>query len=492
MNSQRFTQLASQAQAGDKASLEQLLLLAYTPVSYQCRKLLQNDQSAKNITKKILKQIPARLETLKNPELFENWLGSLTAKQCMQALHQQTSEQTAQSKQPHIPGDHLDEREMAMVVDQIVDTLPDGPRICLTLYCCCKIPAGNIAKVTGFAEADIKTHLSQAQAHINAELKKLAQQGIRFASVTSIPELLQMAMYTPRNPKAAAALVGGILGKKETPVPVPKRKQSTPAGLKIAVAVVLGLLVLMMGLIVFLERNRQAALDAEETAVTTEVTTLPAETTISTTAAETTVETTMETTVETTVETTAETTEETTEATTLPTTEPAPQAQPLQGSQTATGGTNTGATTGSKPSSTTGGSTSSGTSGNTSTSAGGNHTHSYQDAGPIGVTPAGCETPGTRLKICFVCGDQVRYVDEAGLPAHGHNYSSKVKEPTEGREGFTIHTCTRCGKTYMDNYVPKLPAATQPPVTQAPAAPEPEVSPEVTPDPAPEAAPESE
>ena len=50
MNSQRFAQLASQAQAGDKSSLEQLLRLAYTPVFYQCHKLLQNDSAANLLT----------------------------------------------------------------------------------------------------------------------------------------------------------------------------------------------------------------------------------------------------------------------------------------------------------------------------------------------------------------------------------------------------------------------------------------------------------
>lgn len=295
-----------------------------------------------------------------------------------------------------------------------------------------------------------------------------------------------MVMYTPRNPKAAAALVDSLLGKQAAPVSVPRRKQPAPVGLKIAVAVVSALLVLMMGLIFFLERNRQATIDAEETAVTTEVTTLPAETTVSTTTAETA----LETTTETTVETTAETTEETTEATTEATTEPVSQAKPSQSSQAAAKGGNSSSTAGGNTSSAAGGNASTNASGNASS--GTNHVHSYQDAGPIGVNPAGCESPGSRLKICFVCGDQVRYVDEAGLPPHGHSYSSTVKAPTEGREGFTIHTCTRCGKTYMDNYVPKLPAATQPPETQAPPAPEPEATPEVTPDPVPEAAPESE
>ena len=64
-----------------------------------------------------------------------------------------------------------------MVVDQIVDTLPDGPRICITLYCCCGIPANGIARLTGFTESAVKTHLGRAQALINGRLQKMYQQG---------------------------------------------------------------------------------------------------------------------------------------------------------------------------------------------------------------------------------------------------------------------------------------------------------------------------
>lgn len=474
MHRKQFAELASRAQTGDKASLEKLLLLAYSPVTYQCRKLLQNDQAVEKLSKEILQRIPSQLHNLNNPALFERWLGNLTAKHCMRALRKETFQKNPSSKKLHIPGESLDERKTALVVDQIVDALPDKLRICITLYCC-KIPVSGIARLTDFAESDVKKYLSQAQSLVNAQMEKLAAHGVQFAAVTSLPDLLQIAMYAPKNRKAASAVVGSILGKQAAAVPVPKQAGISPV-LKIAVVAASVLLVLLLGMIFVLERNRQEVPATENSTAATEATTIPTETTLCTTTAETT----LETTVETTVETTAETTAETTEATTTPTTEPAPQPQ---GNQTTSGASTSGSTTGSKPSASTSGNTTSGTAGNTSTSAGGNHVHSYQDAGPIGVNPAGCESPGSRLKICFVCGDQVRYVDEAGLPPHGHSYSSKVKAPTEGSEGFTIHTCTRCGKTYMDNYVPKLT-----PATQAPSAPEPEV----TPNPVPEAAPESE
>lgn len=483
MHRKQFAELASRAQSGDNTSLEKLLLLAYSPVVYQCRKLLQNDQAAEKLAKEILQRIPSQLHNLNNPALFEQWLGNLTAKHCMRALRKEATQKNPSSQKLHIPGKSLDEPETALVVDQIVDALPDKLRICITLYCC-KIPVNGIARLTDFAESDVKKYLSQAQTLVNAQMEKLAAHGVQFAAVTSLPDLLQIAMYTPKSRKSASAVVGGILGKQAAAAPVPKQAGTAPV-LKIAVVTASVLLVLLLGMIFFLERNRQETLATENTTAATDATTIPTETTLCTTTAETTLETTTETTVETTVETTTETTEATTETITAPTTEPAPQVP--QSSQT-TSGSSTGSTTGSKPSSSNDGNAASGSAGNTSTSAGGNHVHSYQDAGPIGVNPAGCESPGSRLKICFVCGDKVRYVDEVGLPPHGHSYSSKVKAPTEGSEGFTIHTCTRCGKTYMDNYVPKLPAATQAPATQAPPAPEPEAAP----NPAPDAAPESE
>ena len=36
--------------------------------------------------------------------------------------------------------------------------------------------------------------------------------------------------------------------------------------------------------------------------------------------------------------------------------------------------------------------------------------------------------------------------------ALGHNYNSVVTEPTKTEQGYTTHTCTRCGDSYVDNY----------------------------------------
>ncbi|MBR6119179.1 MAG: InlB B-repeat-containing protein [Oscillospiraceae bacterium] len=42
------------------------------------------------------------------------------------------------------------------------------------------------------------------------------------------------------------------------------------------------------------------------------------------------------------------------------------------------------------------------------------------------------------------------------IAALGHNYVATVTAPTETEQGYTTHTCSRCGDSYVDSYVPAL------------------------------------
>lgn len=58
---------------------------------------------------------------------------------------------------------------------------------------------------------------------------------------------------------------------------------------------------------------------------------------------------------------------------------------------------------------------------------------------------ATCALPMT----CSLCGEV------SGEPL-GHSYESKVVEPTEFEEGYTIHTCRVCNDSYVDSQIPAL------------------------------------
>ena len=78
---------------------------------------------------------------------------------------------------------------------------------------------------------------------------------------------------------------------------------------------------------------------------------------------------------------------------------------------------------------------------------------------------------GQHWKVCVSCGDGVKLnfasctiedgvctvcgaaEDVPVAPPEGHNYESVVTPPTCDNAGYTTHTCTECGESYVDSYV---------------------------------------
>ena len=61
---------------------------------------------------------------------------------------------------------------------------------------------------------------------------------------------------------------------------------------------------------------------------------------------------------------------------------------------------------------------------------------------------ATCTTMGTEKAICKNCGK----VETRIIKATGHTYKDTVVLPTTTKKGYTLHTCTKCGYSYKDNY----------------------------------------
>lgn len=77
------------------------------------------------------------------------------------------------------------------------------------------------------------------------------------------------------------------------------------------------------------------------------------------------------------------------------------------------------------------------------------HTHSYGSWTTI--NPATCTEDGLMTRKCSICGAE----EEAPIIA-GHKYVSVMIQPTYTEKGYTLHICSLCNDSYMDNYVEKL------------------------------------
>lgn len=88
------------------------------------------------------------------------------------------------------------------------------------------------------------------------------------------------------------------------------------------------------------------------------------------------------------------------------------------------------------------------------------HKHRYEKT----VVDPTCTKEGYTKYSCD-CGDSYT---ENRKKALGHDYKVTVVQPTVEERGYNLHECTRCGDSYKDTYVDKLPAHTDPPETEPP------------------------
>ncbi len=68
-------------------------------------------------------------------------------------------------------------------------------------------------------------------------------------------------------------------------------------------------------------------------------------------------------------------------------------------------------------------------------------------------TEATYENNGSKHKECKVCHT---ILEESIIPMLIHSYVSVVTNPTCTEQGFTTHTCSECGNSYVDDYVTAL------------------------------------
>ena len=164
MDKQMLSNLIAQSKKGSRKAMEQLLIFAHTPVSFQCRRLLNDLQAAENMTEKILKALAAQIDRIESADHLHKWIGNMTATRCMRMREKMDiKEFTSESQYMDFPGNELSKSETAQVVLILADSLPEELRICLILSACCRVSTKGIAQMTGFAEEVVAENLAEAE-----------------------------------------------------------------------------------------------------------------------------------------------------------------------------------------------------------------------------------------------------------------------------------------------------------------------------------------
>lgn len=210
MNEEQFTDLAVRCQAGEEGAAEQLLRLAFVPVSYQCGRILTDAQEAGNLTAQIMAELSAKLPALPNPANFQKWMQHLIASHCAQTLARlrwEEPEAAVQVQMPELSGGLLDEFQTAGAVSDMLAALPDDERLCAFLHFCGGMSLMAISRGIEMDEDSVRRNLDAAQAAVRQRLAELRSSGVKLLGLGPISMLLHTDMMAAIDPADADALL---------------------------------------------------------------------------------------------------------------------------------------------------------------------------------------------------------------------------------------------------------------------------------------------
>lgn len=227
MEKEQVTQLVIQCQSGDMDAMEQLMLYAYKPVSFQCRKMMKNEQDAEDMTQEVLLTLYEKIGSLSDPAAFHKWLNTITANRCLNALGNPHKEyQIPEDEDGHsmldtlenlddqiVPDKALDNAETCRMINEVVRSLPEAQRMCTLMFYFDEMSVKDIAEALAVPENTVKSRLNYARKAIKERVLDYEKQGIKLYSVSPLVLLWFFLHRTmeEESDKKAAAMVRRIL-----------------------------------------------------------------------------------------------------------------------------------------------------------------------------------------------------------------------------------------------------------------------------------------
>lgn len=237
MEKEQLIALVKKSQSGDAEAIEKLLQYAHSSVSYQCRKMLNNEQDAEDMTQEVLVTIYTKLDTLQEPAAFWKWANQITATRCINALNRTHVEyQFAEDEEGHsildtleeldeqaIPDKAIDNAETARMIEEIVTSLPDAQRAATLMFYYNEMSVKEIAKTMKVSENTVKSRLNYARKAIKEKVLDYEKQGVKLYGLSPLPFLLyflRLAANLQKDEQAAGIVVAEVMAAEGAAVGV--------------------------------------------------------------------------------------------------------------------------------------------------------------------------------------------------------------------------------------------------------------------------------
>lgn len=206
METERLIELVVMARQGDEKAMETLYLDAKRSVYYLALRMVKNPEDAEDITQEVFITVQEKISDLREPAAFYKWLNRITASKCTDLLRKYQGIVKLDDEDEflslvdddptNLPDKAIDDADTRKIILEVIDSLPDGQRVCVILYYYQQNTISQIAGMLDLNENTVKSRLALARAKIRAALEeKEKKEGIKLYGIPlALTPILRQAM----------------------------------------------------------------------------------------------------------------------------------------------------------------------------------------------------------------------------------------------------------------------------------------------------------
>lgn len=201
MEKPELVNLVNKAKQGDNEAFSALYAEAFNNVYYTAKKILQNEDSAQEVTQEVFLFVYQNIGRLEQPEAFFKWVQQTAAYMCYnlrrkktEVLYAPLAGDEGDSGLPDVeddimarPEELLVTADVKQIILSIIDRLSDEQRAAVMMFYFQELPIKTIAEVMQTNENTIKSRLNYArkQIRLGVEQEEKAS-GIRLHSISAV------------------------------------------------------------------------------------------------------------------------------------------------------------------------------------------------------------------------------------------------------------------------------------------------------------------
>ena len=192
--------IIQRARQGDQDAISRLYNETKNYAYFVARRYLQNDEDIADVLQEVYISVFSKLDTFEDGRPFKPWLHSIVTNKCLNFIKSRRAVFVSQDEigefasddEEIIPASWLERAEKRRDIIRIIDSLPEGQRMAVTLFYFEGLSIAEISEAMGVAEGTVKAHLYYGRKTIKEEVLREEKKGNKLYSIVPIPLLTQL------------------------------------------------------------------------------------------------------------------------------------------------------------------------------------------------------------------------------------------------------------------------------------------------------------